>query len=85
MKYRLVYTHRASKDISRLEQDVKQRIGKALKKYSENPLEHATKLTDPTLGTYRFRIGNFRAIFDIEGQDIVVLRVGNRKDIYRKL
>ena len=85
MKYRLVYTHRASKDILRLEQSVKQRIGKALKKYEEEPLKHASKLTDPALGTYRFRIGNYREIFDIEYQEIVALRVIHRKDIYRKL
>ncbi|MCK4791223.1 MAG: type II toxin-antitoxin system RelE/ParE family toxin [Desulfobacteraceae bacterium] len=43
------------------------------------------KLFDPALGTYRFRIGDYRVIFDIEGEEIVVLRVGHRKDIYRKL
>lgn len=85
MKYKLVYTHRASKDILRLEKRVKQRIGKALKKYGEEPLKHASKLTDPALGTYRFRIGDYRVIFDIVDQEIVVLRVGHRKDIYRKL
>jgi mRNA interferase RelE/StbE len=47
-------------------------------KYSET-------LRDAKLGTYRFRIGDYRVIFDIEGTDIVVLRVGHRKDIYRKL
>jgi len=48
-------------------------------------LKHASKLTDPALGTYRFRIGDYRVIFDIEEKEIVVLRVGHRKDIYRKL
>jgi mRNA interferase RelE/StbE len=85
LKYRLVYTNRASKDILRLDQKAKQRIGKALKKYGEEPLKHASKLTDPALGTYRFRIGDYRVIFDIEEKEIVVLRVGHRKDIYRKL
>ena len=55
MRYRLVYTHRASKDIRRLEENVKQRIG------------------------------DYRVIFDIEDKEIVVLRVGHRRDIYRKL
>jgi mRNA interferase RelE/StbE len=41
-------------------------------------------LIDPKLGTYRFRIGDYRVIFDIEGKDIVVLRVGHRRDIYKK-
>jgi len=30
----------------------------------------------------RFRIGNYRVIFDLEGDEIVVLRAGHRKDIY---
>ncbi|MFQ6032826.1 MAG: type II toxin-antitoxin system RelE/ParE family toxin [Candidatus Zixiibacteriota bacterium] len=30
------------------------------------------------------RIGDYRVIFDLEGNEIVVLRVGHRKNIYRK-
>ena len=85
LKYKLVYTHRAYDDIRRLEKNVKQRIGKALERYVKEPLKYASKLTDPALGTYRFRIGDYRVIFDIEGEEIVVLRIGHRKDIYRKL
>ena len=85
MKYRLVYTHRAIKDIRKLEEKEKQKVGKALKKYAEEPLKYASKLTDPALGTYRFRIGDYRVIFDIENEEIVVLRVGHRRDIYRRL
>ncbi len=33
------------------------------------------ELSDPAIGTYRFRIGDYRMIFDMEGNDIVVLRV----------
>ena len=85
MKYRYVYTHRASRDIQGLEENIKKRIGKALIRYGEEPLKYASKLTDPALGTYRFRIGDYRVVFDIEDDEIVVLRVGHRKDIYRKL
>jgi mRNA interferase RelE/StbE len=85
LKYNLVYTHRASKDIRRFEKNVKKRIGKALERYSEKPLKYATRLIDSELGMYRFRIGEYRVIFDIEDEKIIVLRVGHRKDIYRKL
>jgi len=85
LKYRLVYTHRAVRDISGLEANVKKRIGKALKRYVEEPLKYASKLTDAALGTYRFRIGDYRVVFDVEDKDIVVLRVGHRRDIYRRL
>ena len=84
VKYNLVYTGRAIKDIQRLEGTTRKRIGKTLLRYSEDPLKYAEKLSDPKLGSYRFRIGDYRIIFDLEGTDIVVLRTGHRKDIYRK-
>ena len=83
MSYRLVYTRRAIKDIQKLEQFVKIRIGKALLRFEADPLSHATGLTNTDLGTYRFRIGDYRIIFDLEGDEIVVLRVGHRRDIYK--
>ena len=85
MKYRLTYTERAIKDILKLDLQIKQRIGKTLLRYAGDPLKHAKKLTDSRLGEYRFRIGNYRVIFDLEGDEIVVLRADHRKDIYRKL
>jgi mRNA interferase RelE/StbE len=35
------------------------------------------------LGSYRFRIGDYRVIFDVEGANLIVLRVGHRREIYR--
>ena len=72
MNYKLVYTRRASKDIQKLEK-------------SEKPLKYASALINSELGMYRFRIGDYRVIFDIDKENIVVLRVGHRKDIYRVL
>jgi mRNA interferase RelE/StbE len=83
MIYRLVYTQRAIKDIQKLEQHVKTRIGKALLRFEEDPLGHAKRLTNANLGTYRFRVGDYRVVFDLEGDEIVVLRVGHRRDIYK--
>lgn len=84
MKFRLVYTHRAIKDIEKLDSATRHRIYKAMLRYEEDPLAHAEKLIDPRLGTFRFRIGSYRVIFDLEGSDLVVLRVGYRKEIYRR-
>jgi mRNA interferase RelE/StbE len=84
VKYRFVYTRRAERDIKKLEPNTKDRIGKVLLRYSEDPLRFAEKLSDPILGEYRFRIGDYRVIFDIKGDEIVVLRVGHRREIYRR-
>ncbi len=85
MIYNLLYTRRAEKDIKKLDSAIKRQIGKAILKLLNDPLEHSEKLTDPKIGTYRFRIGEYRVVFDIEGKDIVVLRVGHRKEIYKRL
>lgn len=85
MSYNLVYTRRAEKDIKKLDSSIKRQIGKAILKLPSNPLESSGKLIDPKIGTYRFRIGDYRVVFDIEGKDIVILRVGHRKEIYKRL
>ena len=84
MSYRLVYTQKAVRDIDRLDAGVKNRIGTTLLRFKDNPLQYAERLTDSELGGYRFRIGDYRVIFDIEGNDIVVLRAGHRKEIYKR-
>ena len=84
MKYTLIYTQRAERDLANLDIKTKERIGKTLLRFEEEPLKYAEKLSDPILGSYRFRIGDYRVIFDIEGSEIVVLRIGHRKDIYRR-
>jgi len=84
VKYRLVYTQRAVRDIGKLEENIKKRIGKTLMRYLDTPLDYAENLTDSSLGSYRFRVGDYRIIFDIEGRDIVVLRVGHRRELYKR-
>ncbi|OGU35167.1 MAG: hypothetical protein A2068_01155 [Ignavibacteria bacterium GWB2_35_6b] len=85
MNYKLVYTKRAVKDIINLDARIKSRIKKNLEMYSKSPFKHSEKLTNHEIGTYRFRVGDYRTIFDLHKDKIVVLRVGHRREIYRKL
>jgi len=84
VKYELVYTRRAERDIRKLDSKIKERIAKTLLRYREEPLRFAEKLTDPVIGEYRYRIGDYRVVFDMEGNEIVVLRVGHRREIYKR-
>ena len=81
--YKILVTKRASKDLEKLDQQIRTGIIKKLKDYSQSPLHFARKLIDPAIGSYRFRMGNYRVIFDIDDDNIVILRVGHRKDIYK--
>lgn len=84
MDYRLVFTRRAERDWDALEPEVKRRISITLERYRQAPLQYAQRMAGSELGDYRFRIGDYRVTFDLEGEDIVVLRVGHRSQIYRR-
>jgi mRNA interferase RelE/StbE len=84
VNYRLTYTRRAIRDIDALDPTTKRRIGNTLLRYEQDPLTYAEPLKDSDLGSFRFRIGDYRVIFDLVGEEIVVLRVGHRKEIYRR-
>ena len=51
-----------------------------------DPLGYAKKIKDNRLGNYRFRVGDYRIIFDVndKGEIVVlmVLRVKHRKEVY---
>ncbi len=80
--YDIVITDRAEADIEKLNPSIKRRIGEKLKQYAADPYHYATKINRIELGTFRFRIGDYRVIFDIESETIIVLRVGHRSKIY---
>lgn len=90
MKYKLQFTQKAKDDFLGLDNNIQKRIVKKLRFYisSKNPLEYAQKLKNNRLGTYRFRIGDYRAIFDIDHQGnisiLIILTVKHRKEVYLK-
>jgi len=84
MDFQLIYTKRSVKDIQSLDQHTKSRIKQGLEKFRKDPFFYAHKLSNSGTGSYRFRVGNYRIICDIEKHNIIVLRVGHRKNIYRK-
>lgn len=83
MKYKLLYTKSSVKDIQKLDLVAKKKIKKKIESLSKKPFYFSKKLINPALGTYRWRIGNYRVVFDIERNKIIILRVGHRRDIYR--
>ena len=83
MSYQFVYTRRAERNIDKLDAATQKRIKKKLEEFKRDPFRYADKLSSSDLGSYRFRIGDYRVIFDVEGANLVVLRVGHRREIYR--
>ena len=81
--YRIIFTQRALKDWKNIDKETQERIVTKLKEYAKEPFRYARKLIHPKIGTYRFRIGEYRLIFDIDDENIVILRIGHRRSIYK--
>jgi len=83
MIFQLVYTRRARDDVEALDHLARKRLAKKMEQLAKDPFRQSKKIHDPALGSYRFRVGDYRVIFDIDGANIVILRIGHRREIYR--
>lgn len=75
-------TARAMRDLDKMDKETRQRITEKLGLFARDPMRHARKLANAKIGTWRFRIGEYRVIFDLEGDTIVILRLGHRREVY---
>ena len=71
------FKKKVAKEVDKLPPQIRKRILRKLKFYSsqENPLRFAEKLKDCRFGEFRFRVGDYRILFDVEGRKIVILKV----------
>ena len=80
--YKVLITEKAQKDLKNIDNETKKRIIEKLKYLSNDPVAFSRKLINSEIGEYRFKVGDYRIIFDIDGENIVILKIGHRKDIY---
>lgn len=85
MKYSIIITKQAKRDIDTLETPVRQRLGKKLQETTnlKDLRTVAKKLQGSLGGDYRLRVGDYRVLFDLHDQTLVILRVQHRKDVYK--
>jgi mRNA interferase RelE/StbE len=79
------YTHSAISDLNVLPKELQKRIAKKMRFYStlDEPLKFAEHLTDFRDAEFRFRIGEYRILFDVIDNSIFILKIKHRKDIYK--
>ncbi len=84
--YKIEWRPSTKKDLKRISKPEVLRIIKAVEGLSNEPRPRgSTKLTGSDF-TYRIRIGDYRVIYEIHDEIILieVVKVGHRKDVYRK-
>ena len=80
-----VLKYQALRDLQKLPQEIQKRIIKKLDFFVESgePLSFAENLVNFEIGQYRFRIGDYRVIFDLDDERLIILTLGHRKNIYK--
>lgn len=89
MAFEIEFDPDAIKDLKKIDRQIQQRLIGFLKQRVArlpNPRDLGEPLSGSRLGAYwKYRVGDWRIICDIQDTRIVVrvLRIGNRREIYR--
>jgi mRNA interferase RelE/StbE len=89
LAWQIEFEVEAEKELKKLDRQVARRILKFLRERVaalDNPRRIGAALVGSTLGNYwKYRVGDYRIIADIQDKRIcvLVLRIGNRREIYR--
>ena len=86
--WRLFYSQRADKQLSKLDPGVRRVIVAWLNKNidgCDNPRSQGKSLTAGLSGKWRYRVGDYRVLCEIRESELIVLaiEVGHRRDIYK--
>ena len=80
----IFYTDRAAKELAGLPHGIQKRIAIKMRFYAlqNNSLRFAERLAGGRGGEYRFRVGDYRLVFDVINKNIYILKIGKRDEVY---
>jgi len=83
LAYNITFKKSVAKDLKRLGKQHAERILDRIDEELTEAPDRFPTLTGPFAGLRKFRIGDYRVVFAVIDSDVLVLRVQNRKDVYR--
>ena len=83
--YSIRYTQSAAQFLRESDARLRVRISTKIAALAQNPFPHGNKKLKGAEHAFRIRIGDYRVVYDVLEDAIVVLvlRIGHRKDVYR--
>ena len=84
-RYRIELTPAANRDLKNLARTTLRRVDRCILSLAANPRPRAAKKLKRTRDYYRYRVGDYRIIYQIDDDALVVTvaRVRHRRDVYR--
>jgi len=87
MSYTIQLKKSALKDLYKLPKEVSRQIAQAINDLGQTPRPHGCKKLKGLENLYRIRIGDYRIVYQMNDKILLILVVliGNRKEVYRNL
>ena len=84
MTYKIVPIPKYAKNFKKLDPFVRKQIKSYLNRVTDNPRAKGKALVANRTGQWRYRIGAYRVIVNIQDNELIILalEVGHRRDIY---
>ncbi|MBS3141113.1 type II toxin-antitoxin system RelE/ParE family toxin [Candidatus Woesearchaeota archaeon] len=81
--YNIRFEKRAADFFRKLEKPIQERIGKKIENLKTNP-KLGVPLTGDLVGLWKLRIGDYRVIYQIKENELIiyVLKIGHRRNVY---
>jgi mRNA interferase RelE/StbE len=85
--YTIQFKSSALKELRKLSKEFSEQIARDINDLAKNPRPHGHKKLKSSENLYRIRSGNYRVIYQIQDNILIVLvvRIGDRKEVYRDL
>ena len=87
MEYKLTYHSDVLKeDLQGIPANIKSRIRKAIEtRLLKNPVMFGQPLRQSLKGHRKLRVGDWRIIYSVKHSNIIILMIGNRKNVYQEV
>ncbi|MCP9860809.1 MULTISPECIES: type II toxin-antitoxin system RelE/ParE family toxin [unclassified Cyanobium] len=84
-RYEIRLARRALRSLSGLQQRDQQRVASVIDLLADNPRPPGCIALQGETGVYRVRVGDYRIVYEVMDQILIVqvVRIGHRRDVYR--
>ena len=83
MPFRILYHPDVKQDLSKINEKLKKRLKKAVEtRLTESPQQYGEPLRKTLKGFWKLRVGDYRIVFSVSGNEITIFGIIHRKIIY---
>ena len=84
MAYNIIYKKSVHRDLKKISKAEAGRILNQIEEDLSTKADVYPVLKGQFAGLRKYRVGDHRVIYAILGEDVLILRIGHRRDVYKK-